>query len=96
MKQPSEKQMNFANKISNSLNKPVPTEKTAQAYFLYISENLEAYQEKEARLRAAWKKIRRKLLLTIKHIILTMKRTQVGLRLWILVGCKKTKIKYKF
>lgn len=60
MKQPSEKQMNFANKISNSLNKPVPTEKTAQAYFLYISENLEAYQEKEARLRAAWKKMRRK------------------------------------
>ena len=60
MKQPSEKQINFANKISNSLNKPVPTEKTAQAYFLYISENLEAYQEKEARLRAAWKRIRRK------------------------------------
>lgn len=45
MKKPSEKQEVFAIWISKVTNKPLPTEYTAQAYFLYIQENIEQYQE---------------------------------------------------
>ena len=45
MKKPSDKQEVFAIWISKVTNKPLPTEYTAQAYFLYIQENIEQYQE---------------------------------------------------
>lgn len=43
MKKPSEKQVSFAHSISLTTKVPLPEEETAQAYFLYIQENIERY-----------------------------------------------------
>lgn len=45
MKEPSDKQKVFAIWISKVTNKPLPIENTAQAYFLYIQDNIEQYQK---------------------------------------------------
>lgn len=45
MKKPSDKQVVFAMQISKFTNKPLPIEDTAQAYFLYIQENIELYNK---------------------------------------------------
>lgn len=44
MKEPSEKQIYFARTISVITKVPLPEENTAQAYFLYIQENINRYQ----------------------------------------------------
>ena len=43
MKEPSKKQVSFARSISFVTKVPLPEEETAQAYFLYIQENIERY-----------------------------------------------------
>lgn len=48
MKEPSEKQIAFAILISKVTNKPLPKENTAQAYFLYIQDNIEEYRKLKA------------------------------------------------
>lgn len=45
MKEPSDRQVAFAVWISNKLKKPLPEENTAQAYFLYIRDNIEEYKK---------------------------------------------------
>ena len=47
MKIASEKQIVFANKIAYLLNIDTPRENTAQAYFLFIQEHIEEFQEKQ-------------------------------------------------
>ena len=44
MKLPSEKQIVFADLINAKTGKPLPKEKTAQAYFIYIRDNIEEYK----------------------------------------------------
>ena len=51
MKKPSDKQIVFACWISRVLNKPLPTENTAQAYFVYIRDNLELYQKTKSEIQ---------------------------------------------
>ena len=48
MKEPSDRQIVFAVWISQVTNKPLPTENTAQAYFLYIQDNIEQYRKLRA------------------------------------------------
>ena len=48
MKEPSDRQIVFAVWISQVINKPLPTENTAQAYFLYIQDNIEQYRKLRA------------------------------------------------
>lgn len=45
MKEPSDKQIAFAVRISHLTKKPIPTENTAQAYFIYIRDNIQEYQK---------------------------------------------------
>ena len=44
MKEPSEKQVSFARSISFVTKVPLPEEETAQAYFIYIRDNIERYK----------------------------------------------------
>ena len=44
MKEPSRKQISFARNISAVTKIPLPEEDTAQAYFLYIQENVGRYK----------------------------------------------------
>lgn len=44
MKKPSEKQVSFARSISFVTKVPLPVEDTAQAYFIYIRDNIERYK----------------------------------------------------
>ena len=44
MKEPSEKQISFARSISFVTKVPLPEEETAQAYFIYIRDNIERYK----------------------------------------------------
>ena len=48
MKEPSDRQIVFATWISQVINKPLPTENTTQAYFLYIQDNIEQYRKLRA------------------------------------------------
>ena len=57
MKLASEKQMSYANAISHLLQIPLPTEKTAQAYFLFIDENKVAFESARSR---RWLRIQEK------------------------------------
>ena len=43
MKEPSEKQVSFARSIGFVTKVPLPEEETAQAYFIYIRDNIERY-----------------------------------------------------
>lgn len=45
MKEPSDRQVAFAIRISRLTKKPMPTENTARAYFLYIRDNVQEYQK---------------------------------------------------
>ena len=45
MKEPSDKQIVFACWISQVTGKQLPKENTAQAYFLYIQENIQQYKK---------------------------------------------------
>lgn len=45
MKGPSDRQIAFAVWISRVTNKPLPAENTAQAYWLYIQDNLDLYHK---------------------------------------------------
>jgi lysyl-tRNA synthetase class I len=45
MKEPSDRQIAFAVRISHLTKKPMPTENTAQAYFIYIRDNIQEYQK---------------------------------------------------
>ena len=51
MKKPSDRQILFARRISLYINKPLPAENTAQAYFVYIQENIEQYNKLIAEMR---------------------------------------------
>ena len=51
MKPASEKQMSYANAISSLLQIPLPIEKTASAYFLFISENRDSFESVRNRNR---------------------------------------------
>jgi hypothetical protein len=53
MKEPSDRQVVFAVWISKAIGKPLPTENTAQAYFLYIQDNIEQYKKLRAEKRKA-------------------------------------------
>lgn len=44
MKEPSEKQVSFAHSISFVTKVPLPEEETAQAYFIYIRDNIDRYK----------------------------------------------------
>ena len=44
MKEPSEKQASFARSISFVTKVPLPEEETAQAYFIYIRDNVDRYK----------------------------------------------------
>lgn len=44
MKEPSEKQISFARSISFVTKVPLPEEETAQAYFIYIRDNIDRYK----------------------------------------------------
>ena len=44
MKEPSEKQISFARSISFVTKVPLPEEETAQAYFIYIRDNIDKYK----------------------------------------------------
>ena len=44
MKEPSEKQVSFARSISFVTKVPLPKEETAQAYFIYIRDNIDRYK----------------------------------------------------
>lgn len=44
MKEPSEEQISFARSISFVTKVPLPEEKTAQAYFIYIRDNIDRYK----------------------------------------------------
>lgn len=44
MKEPSKKQISFARNISVVTKVPLPEEETAQAYFIYIQENIDRYK----------------------------------------------------
>lgn len=44
MKEPSDKQVAFAARISRLTKNPMPTENTAQAYFIYIRDNIDRYK----------------------------------------------------
>lgn len=44
MKEPSEKQVSFARSISFVTKVPLPEEETAQAYFIYIRDNIDRYK----------------------------------------------------
>ena len=44
MKEPSEKQVSFAHSISVVTKVPLPEEETAQAYFIYIRDNIDRYK----------------------------------------------------
>lgn len=44
MKKPSDKQIKFATLISTTLNRPLPKEETAQAYFIFIRDNIIDYK----------------------------------------------------
>ena len=44
MKEPSEKQVSFARSISFVTKVPLPEEETAQAYFVYIRDNIDRYK----------------------------------------------------
>ena len=57
MKLASEKQMSYANAISHLLQIPLPTEKTAQAYFLFIDKNKVAFESARNR---RWLRIQEK------------------------------------
>ena len=58
MKPASENQIIFASKIAWVLDIDMPKEKTAQAYFLFIQENLEEYQIKKKEQNEAIRKYR--------------------------------------
>lgn len=44
MKEPSEKQISFARSINFVTKVPLPEEETAQAYFIYIRDNIDRYK----------------------------------------------------
>ena len=44
MKPPTDRQILFAQRIFNRTNVPLPEEKTSQAYFCYIRDNIEKYK----------------------------------------------------
>lgn len=45
MKEPSDRQIAFAARISHLTKIPMPTANTAQAYFIYIRDNVEQYKK---------------------------------------------------
>lgn len=51
MKEPSDKQIIFACWISQVTGKQLPIENTAQAYFIYIQENIEQYKKIRSKKR---------------------------------------------
>lgn len=58
MREPSEKQIEFAKAISYYLNLELPEEYSAQAYWKYINENSEkVYEVQESRRQEVWKEI---------------------------------------
>lgn len=45
MKPPTDKQIRFAQKIHFQMQIPLPEEKTSQAYYIYIRDNIEKYNQ---------------------------------------------------
>lgn len=60
MKPASDKQIIFAHRIHSATGKPLPQEKSASAYFIYIHDNIEEYNTIQARRRAAYHSFLRK------------------------------------